>query len=339
MLNKRQTACFCSQCKMLLDSGMALLPALQVALSMEGNKKSREKMVEMANKIAEGYAFSDAADGFIPPLALGSLRAAERAGNFEEILGQLAEYYEQKADMEEKVIGALAYPCFVLILSMLSVLVLVLFVLPGIKSLFVDMGAELPLFSRMVLGLSDGISCSWPAIIFIITTGGLVLFRLGRAHPERLEKIALQTPFLGKLIQQELVIQGFGTLGALLNGGAPIVEALTITAHSSRSSIFKKTIFSVKDGVENGESLSEQFKKSGFFAQEAIQMLKVGESSGRLGEMLSNVSRFQSRERELTLKRFTSLLEPVMTLSVGLVVGVVILAMFLPMINMISVLN
>jgi type II secretory pathway component PulF len=318
---------------------MALLPALQVALSMEGNLKVRAKMDEMINKIAEGAAFSIAAEGFIPSMALGSLRAAERAGNFEEILGQLAEYYEQKAEMEEKVIGALAYPCFVLILSLLSVLVLIVFVLPGIKSLFVDMGAELPLFSRMALGLSDGIIYSWPAIIIILSMAGWMLFRWGKTHPERLENIILHTPLFGKLIRQELVIQSFGTLGALLRGGAPIIEALTITAHSSRSIIFKKVIFLVKDGVENGESLSEQFAKSGFFAQEAIQMLKVGESSGRLGEMLSNISKFQSREREIALKRFTGMLEPAMTLSVGLVVGVVILAMFLPMINMISLLN
>lgn len=328
-LSKRETSRFCSQLKMMLASGMPLLEAL-ATIRMVSHKKFDRRLTLLIDMISEGHSLSEAAVGFLPALAIGSLQAAERAGNLEETLENLSKYYENKADLEEKFLGALVYPCFVLTLSLLSVLVLIFFVLPGLKGLFSDLGTELPFFTNVILGFSDFLSRFW--LVFVGVPVATVWFLKRRTS----ENFVLQMPLLGKLIRQELIIQGFGTLGALLNGGTPILEALAITADASRSAIFRKIVLRAREGVENGEKLSDELQKCSFFPKETIQMLRVGESSGRLAEMLLNIANFQAKEREGALKRFTTLLEPAMTLSVGLVVGFIVLAMFLPMINMIS---
>lgn len=335
-LNKRQTARFCSQLKMMLTSGMPLLEALNVIKSLSKTKVGMETII---GKVMEGYSLSEAAANFLPPLAIGSLRAAERAGNLEETLARLAKYYEDKADLEEKFWGVLAYPVFVLILSLLSVIALIIFVIPGMKTIFADLGTEPPLITSLILSLADTLSQFWLIVLVATAASGFFLFKTWKANPEKIEKIILKLPLAGKIVRQGLVIQGLGTLGSLLQSGTPINEALSITAKTSHSRVFNKIITEAQERVVNGERLADGLEESHFFPAEGISMVRVGENSGKLAEMLINVADFQAKEREHSLKKFTTLLEPAMTLTVGIVVGFVVLAMFLPLVNMISTLQ
>ena len=133
-----------------------------------------------------------------------------------------------------------------------------------------------------------------------------------------------------------MIIHGFGTLGTLLNSGLSMMEALTVTANSSRNRIFKQLILQAQAGIENGGKLSDSLGEGQYFPAETVRMVRIGEDAGKLAAMLINIAHFQSRERETAIKRITTLFEPVMTLSVGLVVGVVVMALFLPLISMIS---
>jgi type IV pilus assembly protein PilC len=334
ILAKRETSHFCSQLKMMLASGIPLLEALTVIQGIAVRKKYSNQIRMLINRVTEGYSLSESALGFLPPLAIGSLRAAERAGNLEETLENLSKYFENQADFEEKVIGAFIYPTFVLGLSFLIVFALIFFVLPTMKGLFADLGGELPLITNAILSLGDYLSWWCFFLAGLLGVGGWLLLR--QKDSEKIEQIVLRIPFFGKLIRQEVIIHGFGTLGTLLNGGTPMLEALIIAADTSRSVVFKKIIWKTRKGVENGEKLSEELGKFSFFPEETMQMLKVGENSGRLGQMLLDIANFLAKEREISLKRFTTLLEPAMTLAVGLVVGLIVLAIFLPVINMIS---
>lgn len=335
-LSKRQTAVFCSQLRSLLSSGLPLLAALEIIKDLPQNKKYAAKFGTLIENINNGQALSESAGEFLPAMATGSLSAAERAGNLEESLGRLADYFNGKAELDEKLISALIYPIFVAVLSLISVLVLIIFVIPGLKGLFSDFGGSLPPLTGFILSLSEIFSQDWPVGVVLIGAGLLLLCHFREKCPEKLEARILNLPFIGKLYRQELVIQGFGTLGSLLKGGAPIVEALSVTTNSTKSLIFKAIIASSKKGIENGGRLSAAFEAAMFFPADAIQMLKIGESSGQLDQMLISVADFQARERDLLLKRVTALIEPALTLTVGLVVGVVVLAMFLPLVNMIS---
>jgi type IV pilus assembly protein PilC len=286
--------------------------------------------------INEGYSPSEAVAGLLPPLAVGSLRAAESAGSMEETLDQIAKYYESKADLDEKVISAMAYPVFVLLLSLMTVIALIVFVMPGMKGMFEDIGGQLPPITSVLIRGSELLYEFWYAILafFIIST--LVFSRYFKRCPDKVENIIMRVPLMKEFIKKEIIIHGAGTLGMLLKCGIPISEALAITARASRSPCFNQIVLRAKEAIENGGKLSAHFSESGVFSEEMVRMLKVGESSGRLAEMLINISDFQAKEREYFLSRFTVLIEPVMTLGVGLIVGFVVMAVFLPLINMIS---
>jgi type IV pilus assembly protein PilC len=319
---------------MMLAAGLPLLEALIVIKGMTTHKIYQRQFTVLIDKISEGASLSEGASGLLPSLAIGSLRAAERAGNLEEVLENLSKYYEARAEIEEKIVGALLYPCFVLILSLASFFALVLLVLPGMKDLFADLGAELPLVTILLINLCD-LFVSYGIMVFVVMSIILLLV-ISRIEAKRREQIILGLPLIGKLYRQELVISSFATLGALIRGGNPIMEALAVTAASARSQLFQHGMLVVRDEVSNGESLSACLERTGFFPSETIQMLKVGEKAGRLDEMLLNISGFISKEREVFLKRFTAMLEPIMTLSVGVVVGFIVIAIFLPIMNVIS---
>ena len=312
-----------------------MLDGLKVVRGLSTHKKY-QSLEEIINKLNEGFSLSEAAVGFLDPLVQGSLRAAERAGNLEETLDYLAKYYESKAELDEKVKGALVYPCFVLVLCLISIMALLIFVIPGLKAMFSDLGTELPLLTNLILSFGDLFYQFFYLILGFLIVIVVLYVRLMKNKPELIERFLLRFPIIRHLFQKELIIQGFSMLGTLLNSGTPLVEALTITASSSRGVIFRKIVLEAKGKIENGSKLSESFEESRFFAPESIQMLKVGEGSGQLAGMLLGIADFQARERESFLKRFTTLLEPIMTLSVGLVVGVVVMAVFLPLVNMIS---
>ena len=331
MLNNRKTARFCSHLQMLLTSGLQLLPALNLISGQTKDKRLSKQILLAAERLSEGLSLSEAAAHFLPPIAQSSIRSAEKAGNLDDVLGQLSGYYENKAEIEEKIKGALVYPIFVLVLSLAIVSVIFLFVLPGMRGMFEEIGGELPLLTRLIFGAADWFG---PLLLALILFGGLLYF-----FGIRGKRLKWKIPLLNKLVQQDSTINGFSALGSLLQSGTSLSDALEMVLASSTNEEFGGIIGEAKAAVENGSSLSAAFSRGGCFSNETIQMLEVGENSGRLAEMLLNIAEYQARERELLLKKITALLEPALTLSVGLVVGCIVLAIFLPMMSMISAIN
>lgn len=296
-------------------------------------------MDSVINKVSEGDSLSEAIKEFLPVMAASSLRAAERAGDLEECLGRLTEYYNNKAELDEKLIGSMIYPVLIMILSFLSVLMLIVFVIPSLKGLLNDFGGSLPLVTVIILSISDYFSAIWLVLAIVIGLGVFYFVKMKNKEPLKFERYLFKIPLIGRLYQEEQIIQCLSTLGSLLKGGAPIIEALVITGEGLKNKTFKNILGQVKDEVENGEKLSIAFERHNYWSKSVVPMIKVGERTGDFAEMLINIADFKSREREVFLKRFTSLLEPGMTVAVGLVVGFIVLAMFLPMMNIVSTLQ
>jgi type IV pilus assembly protein PilC len=336
MFNKRQTSAFCSQLKSLLSAGLPLLEAITVIKDMPQSKKHALGLIMILNKLNAGLSLSEASIELLPAMAIGSISAAEQAGDLEACLERLAGYYSDKADLDEKVAGSLIYPVFVTILSLFSIIVLVVFVIPGMKNLLADFETQLPPVTSFILCLSDGLASLWPVLIILLLIIAVSIIRLRRQNPALVEKMIFKAPLLSKLYTQELIIQMFGTLGSLLKGGTPIIEAVRITTKSTRSPVMKNILRQAEEGVANGGKLSGVLGKSRLFPGEAVQMLRIGENTGQLDQMLINIAGFQAKEREVFLKRSVALIEPALALTVGLLVGVIVLAMFLPMVSMIS---
>jgi len=320
----------CGQLQMLLASGVPLLEGLRIVRGMTG----RKEFDALIQGISEGESLARAMQEYFPAMVVSSVEGAEKAGNLEEVLAKLSKYYEDRAEVEEKVKSALIYPSFVVILCLASLIVLFLFVLPGFKNLFLDLDADLPVFTQVLMNLGDVFSKTWFIPFLFLFILGILFSCFKRTEQGALkwDKLILKI----RLLSREQVILGLRTLGSLLQGGIPIVEALKTTANSTKNRAFQQIILEIKLAIENGERMSEVLSGYRLFPRETIQMISVGEQSGKLAEMLLNISNFYEKEREVFIKRFTALLEPTLTLAVGVVVGIIAVGMFLPMINMIS---
>ncbi|OGC06642.1 hypothetical protein A3H38_05590 [candidate division WOR-1 bacterium RIFCSPLOWO2_02_FULL_46_20] len=308
---------------MLLSSGVPLLEALHIIK----NISKRVEIDFIIQQLAQGESLASAMKKTFPAMMVSSIEGGERIGSLEAILDRLAKHYEARAETEDKIKSALIYPSFVTSLCLVSLFVLFVFVLPGFKTLFVDLNTELPLFTRIIIGLGDVFSKIW-YLPFMVTLTMVFLYLRYEKRDEWLLKI--------KYYSRGQVIGAFRTLGSLLQGGIPIVEAFKTTASTSNNKAFREIIFKIKESIENGVRLAEALAQYEIFPNEAVQMVAVGENSGNLAEMLLSISGFYEKEKEIATKRFTMMLEPVLTLVVGLVVGVIAIAMFLPMMNVIS---
>ncbi|MBN2057908.1 MAG: type II secretion system F family protein [Candidatus Saganbacteria bacterium] len=329
-LSKRDTARFCSQLRLLLSSGVPLLQALQIVRRLSG----WPRLEQVCSAVSEGRSLSAASEGFLPVVALTSLRGAEACGGMEEVLLRLSLHFEARADVEDKIKSALIYPCFVLLICLLTVCLLVFLVLPGFKTFFIDLNADLPWLTRMMLWLGEAAANNWywPLGLF-----GCLVVAMPRFGPNnRLRQACQALASRSRTYCRSQASSLFFSLATLLEGGVAISEALRTSASAAACPIFAKRINFLKDRVEAGEKLSTALAEDRLFNGSAVQMVLVGEATGQLAVMLRAAAEVYDRERELMVKRLLSLLEPGLTLFVGLIAGVVVLAMFLPLVNMIS---
>jgi len=325
-LGKRQVSRFCGQLATLLKAGVPLLESMRIVRgAMDGSQMDR-----LVSRLEGGGSLSEALKEGFPPLVVSSVRCAERTGSLAEVMRRLSAYYEERAEIEDRIKNALVYPCFVLSLCFISLLALFVLVLPGFQSLFADLDVEVPLITRMIMGAGEAVSRAW----YVPLLGSIALAAL---FP-RLKRTGMVDDLLFRVgfIRQAMVIQSFRTLGSLLNAGIPISEALATTADSASLRNFRQIILEVRHSVENGERMSNALSRYRVFPQEAGRMAAVGENSGTLADMLVHFSGLLEKEREVFIRRAIALLEPALTLLVGMVVAVIALAVFLPMMSMLS---
>ncbi|MFA6549195.1 MAG: type II secretion system F family protein [Candidatus Margulisiibacteriota bacterium] len=319
LLSKHAISRYCGQLKLLLASGIPLVSALEIASQSFPAKYNLKIVLE---KVAEGFSFSEAMCSVFPPQVCGVVAGAERAGNLEAALGQLAVYYEQQAGVEEKVKTALVYPVFVVVLSLCAIGILSFMVLPGFEAMFADLGGGVPTPTVVIIAFFKIL----PLLLLVAVIAGMVFWR------------RMDDGFLLRFnfYRNSQLINAFGMLGSLLQGGVPLLEAMGMVESTTANRRFKQIVSVVKMGVTQGEKMSASLASHPVFPGQVVQMVMVGENAGQLPEILLGIAEFYEKEREVMIKRFVSLLEPALTLIVGLVVGVVVLAMFLPMLNMIS---
>lgn len=286
---------------------------------------------QVIEKIGLGNSLGNSLRGLLPDAAVGAIAGAERSGSLDEVLAQLAEHYERLAETESKVKSALIYPFFVMTLSLLIISSMIFFVLPAFKTIVSDTGAQLPFLTGVIFTLSDW--AGW--LITIILIGGSIVALVFFRRKDLLEKILLRSSFVtrGETI-------GFcRALGQLLEGGVPLLEALDKAVLACRYDLFRAAIARETAKVADGESLSETLARAGLVPRETCQLVAVAENSGRLGKVLLRAAELEEKRQLQTVKKFTSLLEPALTLGVGLVVGSIVLAMFLPLMNIVSVME
>jgi len=322
------------QLSVLLDAGFPLDRSLSILSELTEKEKLRNIIDELSAGIRGGKSLSDALSRFpevFSPLYINMVRAGEAGGFLEDTLKRLAAYLEESQKLKDDVRSALIYPSLLGIVGGVAVVVLLVFVVPRFSSIFADMGQALPLPTLVLLSVSSALRDYWWLFAAFIS-GGFLLLRYylrteaGRRYWDRLR---FRLPVLGRLYRELSVARFARTLGALLMSGVPILNALNIVEGTQQSGSMAELTGTVKEGVRKGRTIGGLLRGNAVFPPFAIHMITVGEETGKLDEMLVRIAdRFDAEVRS-TIKKLLSLLEPALILSMGLVVGFIVISVLL----------
>jgi type IV pilus assembly protein PilC len=267
--------------------------------------------------------------------------AGEAGGVLDEILMRLATYIEKADALKRKIQGAMVYPAVVLTVALGATAFMLIFIIPTFARMFADFGGELPLPTKIVLGLSNALkSFWWVGVLGII--GGSIAFQRYYATENgkrTIDALMLKVPVLGDVLLKGSVARFTRTLGTLIASGVPILSGLEITARTAGNKIISEAIMTARSSIREGETVAAPLKTSGVFPPMVVQMITVGEQTGALDEMLTKIAVFYEAEVDAAVDTMTSVIEPIMIVVMGGIVGGMVVAMYLPMFKLISVVS
>jgi type IV pilus assembly protein PilC len=323
---------FSRQLGVFVKAGIPILDSLEIIEGETTNKLFKKVLDDMVEALAAGDTFALAAEAHpeaFPAYYVGMLSSAELAGNLDTVLTQLAEYMERDADARGKVTAAMIYPSVVLGMSVVTFVVLGVFVMPRFKVFFQSLHANLPLATKMLLDVTNFIETKWYFLfggIFAVVIIIAVAFRSkqGRA---RIDTWVLRMPVIGDLIQNVMVERICRILSSMIQAGVSLPEAMTVTSESVSNIVYKRGLDTIRDEMIEGRGLSEPVASTDLFPSAARQMMRVGEETGTLDEQLTVAASYYARELDSKIKRFTGLFEPAIIIVMGVVVGFVAIAL------------
>ncbi len=334
---------FTRQLATLVDAGLPLLRGLRVLEKQERNQTLKEIIGELALSIEGGSTFSEGLaqhPKVFNRLFVNMVKAGELGGVLEVVLARLSEFMEKAQKIKGKVIAAMFYPCAVLVVATAILIVLMVKVVPSFKAVFEGMmeGRSLPAFTRLVLGISgmvkDNILMTFAiAVAFVIVFNLVIRTKLGR----RLwDKCKLKMPVIGPVVSKVAISRFTRTLGTLVSSGVPILQALTIVKETAGNVVISNAVNSVHESVKEGETITAPLEASGIFPPMVISMVDVGEQTGALPEMLLKIADNYDDEVDNAVAAMTSLLEPIMIIFLAVIVGSIVIAMFMPLIDLMN---
>jgi type IV pilus assembly protein PilC len=332
---------FSRQLASFVRSGISLMEALDVIREGASNKRFIEILADVRESLGEGLPFSEALGrhaSVFPPYYLGILQSAELTGRLDSALEQLSGYIERDLDARSKLKAALTYPIIVMLMSIGTVAVMAVFVLPKFTKFFANMNAELPLPTRMLIGVSDATRTFWFVWVSLILLFVLAIIagqKTDRGRNVR-DKIFLGLPIIGSIVQYAVVERFCRILGAMVRAGVSLPEAVSASIQGANNSVFNEKMLTAQERMLEGDGLAEPMAETQLLPRAALQMIRVGESTGTLDLQLDNAAAYYARELEYKLKRLTSLFEPAVILFMGAVVGFVAVALISAMYGVFS---
>lgn len=331
----KDLAVFTHQFATLLKAGMQLTMALKTLSKQTQNKYLTSLIKEVHSDIERSCSLSEAMEKHpkvFSKVYTAIIAAAEESGSLAETLAVMSEQLKAQADVRSRIRGAMVYPIFLLVASAAIVGVLSAFVIPKFTQLFINANQKLPLPTKILVGSTGFLKNFWPVLIVLIVAG--VIFGIAALKNSRtkfyFDSIMLRLPVIGTL-NKKLQLACFSrTLGSLLNGGVMIVTAINTTKNVTSNTAFAKEIGNIEEGILKGNPLAKMIKDQKYFSEIVTNMIAVGEDTGTLPEMLSEVAEMNDKESEAAINSLTSLLGPVMIVILGLVIGFVVLAILMP---------
>ena len=325
----------------LVRAGLPLLQSFDIMLERQKNLRFREVLSEIREKIKSGIALSDAFSAYgsaFPPIYSTSIRAGERSGDLEGVLRRFLKYQKMIVNLRKRVFGALIYPAILVLLSMAMVAIMMIFVIPKFAEFFTGFGRELPWFTQVMINIATGLRKNILLVIGVVAVV-IYLFRKWATTTGRLlwDNFKLRVPFVGGVLHRFAILQFTQSLGTLLSGGTPMVPAIEIASQSVTNQLVSSRIAGIVQNVREGEPLWRSLENTRVMSDLAVEMIKVGESTGALTEMLSNVSEFYDEEIEARLSRLVSAIEPLILVVMGAVIALLLYAFYLPLFELTTV--
>ncbi|MBI4846714.1 MAG: type II secretion system F family protein [Candidatus Omnitrophica bacterium] len=333
---------FNNQLATMIGSGLTLVTSLNVLSQQIENKKLQEIITKVRDEVETGASFSSALEKHpkvFSELFVNMINAGEMGGALEEILRRLAVFAEQAEEVSSNVKTALTYPVLIVTVALGVVIFLVVGVFPKFESLFSSMNVPLPLPTKIMLKISFLIRTRWPVIVISVVSA-IVMFIRYRKTPVgkyNTDLMALNIPIFGDIIKKASISRFARTLGTLINSGVPILQSLRIVETTVGNSAISKIVANIADNVNRGESMSNPLRNNKIFPPMVGHMVSVGEESGTLDSILNKIADFYDSEVNSSVKRLSSIIEPVLLVFIGGVVGIIALSLFLPMFNLVKV--
>ena len=321
----------------MVSSGMTLLRAFYVLEDQVENPKLKEVLGGVREDIESGMNFSDALENHpkvFGPLYVAMIRAGEAGGVLEQALERTADQLEKDDNLRRQVKGAMAYPAVVLTFALGTLLALIAFIVPVFVGIFKDFGGKLPLITQFTVNLSNLVTHQW-YILLAVSIGSVVGFRKWKKSSwgrPQWDKLRLRLPAsIGKTVQKIALARWSRTFSALYSAGVPIMQAIEVTGKTAGNTVVERAMDDVIASVKSGGSISAPLREAPIFPGMVAQMIAVGEETGNLDTMLTKVADFYEAEVAAAIKALTSILEPVMIVLVGGIVGFIVIAMYMPM--------
>jgi type IV pilus assembly protein PilC len=326
---------FCRQLATLLGAGVTILKSLDIISQQIASKKFYNVIKDLQKNMEAGFSFHEAMakhKGVFSELWINLVESGETSGNLAVVLGRLAGYLERNASFQKKLVSALIYPIILMVAGIGALLFLTIKIIPNFAELFKSFGVKLPALTGILVAVSSFIRHYMPIIFVTAIIVALLLRRFIATKPGRrkFEKFLFNLPLFGEFFRV-LVIERFTSeMATLIESGVPILHSLEITERSVDNLVMADLISNIKDDVRDGKPLSHPLDKSGFFDPMAVQMVSIGEEIGELSNMFKRLNTFYQEYIDTFLTRFTSMFEPIMLIFMGIVIGLLVVGMFLP---------
>ena len=340
-ISMRDIVIFTRQFSTMINAGLPLVQALDILAKQSENKALKEVTLAVVFDVESGHTVADALRKHpkaFTELYVNMVAAGEAGGILDTILMRLATFMEKNDALVRKVKGAMIYPGVIMSVAAIAICVLLIFVIPTFERMFASVGLALPLPTRVVIGMSKFLTSYWWALI-IAGVAGFQFFKRYYATPDgklAIDRLMLKAPVLGDVLRKSAVSRFTRTLGTLIGSGVSILDGLEITAKTSGNRVIQDAIMESRASIAGGETIAAPLQKSAVFPPMVISMIDVGEETGQLPEMLLKIAEVYDDEVDNSVAALTSLLEPIMIVFLALVVGTIVIALFMPLISIIS---
>jgi type IV pilus assembly protein PilC len=340
-IRTRDIVIFTRQFATMINSGLPLVQSLDILARQTENPALAEVTKQVVFDVESGHTLADAFSKHpraFSELYVNMVAAGEAGGILDTILLRLATFLEKSDALIRKVKGAMVYPGVIMSVAAIAVAVLLIFVIPTFQKMFASVGMELPLPTRIVIGMSDFLINYWWMLILIVIAAvfGIRRYYATSDGRKRIDQMLLNAPVLGDLLRKSAVSRFTRTLGTLISSGVSILDGLEITAKTAGNRVIHDAVMESRNSIAGGETIAGPLEKSKVFPPMVISMIAVGEQTGGLDEMLSKIADFYDEEVDVAVSALLSLMEPMMIVVLGVIVGGMVVAMYLPIFDMMN---